>query len=142
MSDRAQLERSYRRLLALYPKAFREQHEQEILAVLIAGTADGQRRPRAAERADLLWNAILAHLHRMRLHPTWDYRQAARRSFAIEARHPRRSILIRVAVGTWLLVLTGILVGYGRDEWLAALLLPAAALHFYLAYRVSRTIQR
>jgi hypothetical protein len=36
MSDSARLERGYRRLLACYPRAFRPEHEQEILSVLMA----------------------------------------------------------------------------------------------------------
>jgi hypothetical protein len=43
VSDSTQLERRYLRLLAFYPKAFRREHEQEMLSVLIAGAADGQR---------------------------------------------------------------------------------------------------
>jgi hypothetical protein len=39
MTDSAHLERRYRRLLAFYPKAFRREHEQEIVSVLMAGTA-------------------------------------------------------------------------------------------------------
>lgn len=62
MSDSAQLERSYRRLLACYPRAFRREHEQEMLSVLIAGADDGQRRPRPGEAVDLIKNAILVRL--------------------------------------------------------------------------------
>jgi hypothetical protein len=53
-------------------------------------------------------------------------------------RHPRLVAGVRVGVGLWLLVLTAILFGSGRSNWWALLLVPAAALHFYLAYRVSR----
>ncbi|HTW43491.1 MAG TPA: hypothetical protein VMD79_14380 [Solirubrobacteraceae bacterium] len=142
MTDSADLERHYRRLLVFYPKAFREQHEQEVLAVLMAGAADGQRRPRASDCADLLGNAILAHLHQMKLHPSWDYRQVVRKSLAIEARHPRRSIIVRVAVGVWLLALTAFVYTAGPGGWWGALLVPAAALHFYLAYRLRHTLGR
>jgi hypothetical protein len=62
MSDVTPLERRYRRLLACYPRAFRREHEQEILAVLMAGADDGQRRPRLDETADLITNAIRMHL--------------------------------------------------------------------------------
>jgi hypothetical protein len=31
--------------LALYPRAFRREHEVEMLAVLMAGAKEGQRRP-------------------------------------------------------------------------------------------------
>jgi hypothetical protein len=142
MTNSADLERRYRRLLTFYPKAFRDQHEQEVLSVLMAGAVDGQRRPRVAESADLLRNAILAHLHHMKLHPSWDYRQAVRRSLAIEAKHPRRSMLLRVGAGVWLLTLTAILYGYGVGGWWGLLLVPSAALHFYLAYRLRHTVQR
>jgi hypothetical protein len=54
--------------------------------------------------------------------------------------HPRLIARVRVGVGTWLLILTAILCGYGRSQWLAGLLVPAAALHFYLACRVPRAI--
>jgi len=45
VSDSTQLERRYRRLLAFYPKAFRREHEQEMLAVLIAGAARAKGDP-------------------------------------------------------------------------------------------------
>jgi hypothetical protein len=49
MSDVTGLERRYRRLVACYPRAFRREHEQEILAVLMAGArvrgAEVARRP-------------------------------------------------------------------------------------------------
>jgi hypothetical protein len=45
MSDSASLERGYRRLLACYPRAFRRENEEEILAVLMACAQDGQTRP-------------------------------------------------------------------------------------------------
>ncbi len=62
MSDSAGLERRYRRLLACYPRAFRDEHEQEILSVLMAGAGDGQQRPRPAEAADLIRSAIWIRL--------------------------------------------------------------------------------
>ncbi len=62
MSDSAGLERRYRRLLACYPRAFRREHEQEVLAVLLAGARDGQKRPRPGEAADLITNAIWMRL--------------------------------------------------------------------------------
>ena len=50
------LERRYRRLLALYPRAFRCEHEEEMLGVLLAG-AGGRRSPGVSEVADLLRSA-------------------------------------------------------------------------------------
>jgi hypothetical protein len=37
MTDQEHLERAYRRLLGWYPREFRRENEQEILAVLMAG---------------------------------------------------------------------------------------------------------
>ncbi len=65
MSDATQLERRYRRLLAFYPEAFRREHEQEMLSVLIAGAGEGQRRPTMDEAIDLVRNAILMRLWQM-----------------------------------------------------------------------------
>ncbi len=58
MTDSSGLERGYRRLLACYPKTFRHEQEEEILAVLMASARPGQRRPRLAESADLLRSAL------------------------------------------------------------------------------------
>jgi hypothetical protein len=62
MTDSARLERRYRRLLAWYPRAFRREHEQEILCVLMAGAEDGHWRPGLAESAYLLRSAVWMHL--------------------------------------------------------------------------------
>lgn len=64
MSESSELERRYRRLLAWYPRAFRRENEEEILAVLLACAQEGQRRPGLAASADLIKGAI-----RMRLRP-------------------------------------------------------------------------
>jgi hypothetical protein len=53
-----ELERGYRRLIACFPKSFRAESEEEILAVLLATAADGQRRPSLAESADLVKGAL------------------------------------------------------------------------------------
>lgn len=60
----AGLERGYRRLLACYPRAYRRQNEEEMLAVLLACARDGQQRPGLAVAADLIKGAM-----RMRLWP-------------------------------------------------------------------------
>jgi hypothetical protein len=65
MTDQADLERGYRRLLACYPRAFRQENGQEILAVLMARAPGGQRRPGLAESADLIRSGL-----RMRLRPS------------------------------------------------------------------------
>ena len=64
MTDQADLERGYRRLLAWYPRAFRREYGPEIVAVLLACARDGQRRPGLAESADLARGGL-----RMRLRP-------------------------------------------------------------------------
>jgi len=61
MSDISPLERGYRRVLACYPKAFRRESEEEILAVLLATAHEGQRRVGLAESADLIRGALRMH---------------------------------------------------------------------------------
>ena len=63
-SESASLERGYRRLLTWYPKWFRLQNTEEILAVLMACAQEGQTRPSLEAAADLLKGAA-----RMRLRP-------------------------------------------------------------------------
>jgi hypothetical protein len=63
-SEPASLERGYRRLLACYPKSFRRENGEEILAVLMACAQDGQTRPTVEAAVDLLKGAV-----RMRLRP-------------------------------------------------------------------------
>jgi hypothetical protein len=62
MSDTAGLERGYGRLLACYPRAFRRENGDEILAVLMASARPGQRRPGLAESADLIRSALWMRL--------------------------------------------------------------------------------
>jgi hypothetical protein len=129
MTDSTRLERRYRSLLALYPKAYRCEHEQEILSVLMAPAPEGQERPRLAESADLVRNAIFMRLRQTKVPTSWEYR------------HARLMLPLRVVIGAWLVFLTAILYGTGRGGWWGALLVPAATLHFYIAYRRS-TVRR
>jgi len=64
MSGQDKLERGYRRVLACYPRSFRADSEEEIVAVLLATAEEGQTRVRLAEAADLIRGAL-----RMRLRP-------------------------------------------------------------------------
>lgn len=64
MSESASLERGYRRLLACYPKRFRQENGEEILAVLMACAQDGQTRPSLEAAVDLVRGAA-----RMRMRP-------------------------------------------------------------------------
>ena len=45
MTDQEHLERAYRRLLAWYPREFRHENGQEILAVLLAGARTASAAP-------------------------------------------------------------------------------------------------
>ncbi len=65
MTADEELERGYRLWLRWYPAAFRREHEEEILGVLMAGSGDGRRRPGLMECLDLASNGL-----RMRLQPT------------------------------------------------------------------------
>jgi hypothetical protein len=65
MTDQEHLERAYRRLLAWYPRAFRDENGPEILAVLMAGAPDDKHRPGLAESADLIRSGLW-----MRLRPS------------------------------------------------------------------------
>ena len=61
MTGPSPLERGYRRVLACYPKAFRRESGEEILAVLLATARAGQRRVGLAESADLIRGAVRMH---------------------------------------------------------------------------------
>jgi uncharacterized membrane protein YidH (DUF202 family) len=69
VSAAAGLERGYRRLLAWYPREFGREHEEEMLAVLMAGAREGQRRPGLAEAADVLRSALRMRLRLARPGP-------------------------------------------------------------------------
>jgi hypothetical protein len=125
MTKSSRLERRYRRLLAFYPKAFRREHEQEMLAVLMAAATEGRKRPRLAESVDLLRNGIVMRVRQTELPGPW------------ERSHSRLMLPVRLVIGTWLVLLTAILYGYGVGGWWGALLVPAAALHFFIAYRLT-----
>jgi hypothetical protein len=47
-SSSARLERAYRRLVACYPRSFRRESTEEIIAVLLATAREGQSSTRAA----------------------------------------------------------------------------------------------
>jgi hypothetical protein len=65
--------------------------------------------------------------------------QARLRTFwAWEYTHRRVMVPVRVVSGIWLVALTAILYGYGVGGWWGVLLVPAAAVHFYVAYRSRR----
>jgi hypothetical protein len=76
LTDQARLERGYRRVLACYPRSFRRESEDEIIAVLLSTASPGQRRVRPAEAADLIRGAL-----RMRLRPSRPWPRAV--SYAV-----------------------------------------------------------
>ena len=81
MSESSELERRYRRLLACYPRAFRRENSEEILAVLLACAQDGQRRPGFAASADLIRGAVRMRL-RLAGQPPWAVQTAIRLMYA------------------------------------------------------------
>jgi hypothetical protein len=126
MTNSSPLERRYRALLALYPKAFRGEHEEEILSVLMAAASEGQKRPRLTEFADLVRSAVFMRLRQTRVPTTWEYG------------HARLMLPIRVVTCVWLVVLTAVLYGDGHGGWWGALLVPAATLQLFIAHRLIR----
>jgi hypothetical protein len=56
-------------------------------------------------------------------------------------KHPLLVSRVRIAVGVWLLILTAIVYADGPGGGWGALLVPAAALNFYLAYRMPRALR-
>jgi hypothetical protein len=125
MNDSTKLERRYRRLLALYPRAFRRERGPEMLSVLLNGAEVGQRRPGLAESVNLVSNAMWMRLRQFKLAMAWEYK------------HRRVMIPVRALIGIWLVVLTLLLCSqYG--QWWALVLLAPAALHFFIAYYLGR----
>lgn len=64
--------------------------------------------------------------------------QSRPRLSQLGSRYPRQVACVRIGVGIWLLFLTSVLYRSGRDGKWALLLMPAAAVHFFLAYRLLR----
>ena len=62
MTEVGDLERRYRRWLTWYPASFRHEHEDEIVAVLMAGVRDGQRFPEAMTCLDLMNHGLRLRL--------------------------------------------------------------------------------
>ncbi|WCN79311.1 hypothetical protein [Micromonospora sp. LH3U1] len=88
------LERRYRRLLAVYPWEHRRSYEDEMLAVLLADARPGQRRPAAADVRNLVGAGLRARLRvgaRGFTEPTW----------------PDAATVTGLLVGLVLLALTG-----------------------------------
>jgi hypothetical protein len=94
VSDSADLEGRYRQLLACYPRAFRREHEQEILAVLMAGAEEGQQRPGLGEAADLIKHALW-----MRMGLSRGEVMINGRTFPIRVDRPSRTLMSAFGAG-------------------------------------------
>jgi len=73
MSDITALEKGYRRILACYPRSFRANNEDEVLAVLLSTAQEGQTRVGLPEAWDLVRGGV-----RMRLWPAAPRPRAVR----------------------------------------------------------------
>jgi hypothetical protein len=113
MTDQEHLERAYRRLLGWYPREFRDENGPEILAVLMAGAPDGQRRPGLAESADVIRSGLW-----LRLRPSV----------------PRSARTVRAAVK---LIYAGAAVSTVNLILLMALIGDARAYHAMLGYHLT-----
>lgn len=130
MSDLARLERRYRRLLAFYPEAFRREHEEEMLSVLLAGASEDQRRPSRDEAIDLVGNALNMRLQQM-------FTKLFVRSY--EYRHHRLLWGFRIVWGLVLLGVAGFALSSG--SWWALFFLAGAAADFVFGYRIYQIAQ-
>lgn len=106
------LEQGYRRILACYPRSFRSDSQEEILAVLLDTAAEGQARVGAAEAWDLIRGAV-----RMRLWP------AARRPWSVRA----AVTLMLAGAAAELAALVTVVVTWGAVRAAVAAQHPAAA---------------
>jgi len=122
MNESQDLERRYRRLLSLYPKAFRLAREQEVLTVLMDGARPDQRWPRPGEVTNLAGHGVSRRARQV-AHPDGGQQRP---------RPPQWVRITRTLVGIWLVILTTIFCATGH--WWGLSLLTFAALHFWLAY--------
>jgi hypothetical protein len=123
MTDHSPLERRYRRWLALYPKSFRAEREDEMVAVLIQGADPDQTRPRAREAANLATHGLRR-------------RAGGRFPSDWERAHANVMFPMRIIVALWLCLLSTLVIVYHRGELWLLLLVPAILLHLYIAYRI------
>jgi hypothetical protein len=123
VTDQSPLERRYRRWLALYPRAFRAEREEEMISVLMQGADPDQRRPRAGEAADLARHGLRRRAGR-RFPGEW------------ERAHAKVMFPVRIAIALWLCFISAVLVGFHRSELWLILLVPAIAAHIYIAYQI------
>jgi hypothetical protein len=124
MTDHSSLERRYRRWLALYPKSFRAEREDEMVAVLIQGADPDQTRPRAREAANLATHGLRRRARGGRFPSNW------------ERAHANVMFPLRIIIALWLCLLSAFLIVYHQGEVWLLLLVPSIVLHLYIAYRI------
>ena len=128
MTDHSPLERRYRRWLALYPKSFRAEREDEMVAVLIQGADPEQTRPRAREAANLATHGLRRRARGGRFPSNW------------ERAHANVMFPVRILIALWLCLLSTFLIVDHRGELWLLLLVPAILLHLYIAYRIRPSV--
>ena len=128
MTDHSPLERRYRRWLALYPKSFRAEREDEMVAVLIQGADPDQTRPRLREVANLATHGLRRRASGGRFPSNW------------ERAHANVMFPVRIIIAVWLCLLSTFLIVYHRGEIWLLLLVPAILLHLYIAYRIRPSV--
>jgi hypothetical protein len=124
MTDHSrELERRYRRWLALYPQAFRNEHEEEMVSVLMEGADSDRSRPRAGEAFSIARHGLL-HRRGGGFPSNW------------EKNHANVMFPLRILLALWLTFISSMLVGFHRGEVWLVLLIPVILLHLYIAFRI------
>ena len=133
MTDHSPLERRYRRCLALYPKSFRAEHEDEMVAVLMQGADPDQTRPHAREAADLATHALRRRVEGGR--PPSD---SKRERLPGDWEHTYANVMfpLCIAIALWLCLLSVFFVGFHHGAMWLIVFVPAIAAHIRLAYRI------
>ena len=133
MTDHSSLERRYRRWLALYPRSFRAEREEEMVAVLMQGADPDQTRPRAAEAADLATHGLRQRTG-LPLPP-------GRRPLDWERAHAKFMIPFRLVFALVLFIMSVIIVAahsgrpWSGELWLL-LTVPGMLVHLWIVYRI------
>jgi hypothetical protein len=121
MSNRNDLERRYRRLLGWYPRTFRRDHEEEVLAVLMADAREGQRRPGLAASADLIRSGLWMRLRSRPARPPRTVFNAVRLMYAGAVLELAALITIVATPGTIRATIVARYPDYSPAQWHALL---------------------
>jgi hypothetical protein len=131
MTDHSSLERRYRRWVALYPKSFRAEREEEMVAVLMQGADPDQTRPRAGEAADLVTHGLRRRAGPPPGHRPLDWERA----------HAKFMVPFRILFALFLFIMSVIIVAahngqlWGGELWLL-LTVPGMLVHLWIVYRI------